>query len=117
MIDVKKEIYQKLNEIKEAKVVYFFPDEFNELPIISYYEIENSDSGYCGREVLSDISYQIDVWGRGNISKLCIEVDKKMAELGFRRSFGQDLSKDGIARRTLRYSARINNKTGYVYKK
>ena len=116
MIDVSKEVYDKLSEI-DAEIVCFFPSEFKKMPIVSYYELSNSDSGYCGREVLSDISYQIDVWDRKNVNKLCIEVDKKMAELGFRRELCQDLSKDGIIRKMFRYSARINNKTGYVYKK
>ncbi|MBR1737891.1 MAG: hypothetical protein IJ736_12915 [Firmicutes bacterium] len=118
MIDLKKDVYEKLAECG-VETVYFFPENFGKLPVISYYELENADSGYCGSEIISDISFQVDVWAKNalRVSEICLSVDEKMSEIGFRRAFAQDLNEDSVCRKTMRYSAKVNNVTLQMYKK
>ncbi|MBR1444517.1 MAG: hypothetical protein IJ583_13415 [Firmicutes bacterium] len=118
MIDLKRDVYEKLVECG-VETVYFYPEDFKNLPVISYYEIENSDSGYCGSEVISDVSFQVDVWAEKalTVSEICMNVDEKMSGIGFRRAFAQDLNEDSVYRKTMRYSAKVNNVTLQMYKK
>ena len=118
MIDLKEEVYEKLAEC-DIDVVYFYPKNFNELPVVSYYEIENADSGYCESEIISDISFQVDVWAKtaAEVSEICLNVDEKMSEIGFRREFSQEMNGNDVQRKTMRYSAKVNNRTLQMFKK
>jgi hypothetical protein len=117
MFDVKPYIYEKLIEIG-VSVTDSYPEKFNEFPLISYIEIESSDKGICGFEVLDKVTVQIDVWVKDStleLKKLCDKVNDKMYELGFRRIISQDMSGDIVKRKTMRFSAVINTKTNRVY--
>ena len=51
------------------------------------------------------------------VSEICMNVDEKMSGIGFRRAFAQDLNEDSVYRKTMRYSAKVNNVTLQMYKK
>lgn len=117
MVNINEEVYQKLTECN-ADVVYNFPSDFSRLPIISYSETENADSGICEEEIICNVSYQIDVWANDieDVVRICLQVDEKMKETGFRRAFAQDMSENNIVRKTMRYAAKINTRTMNRYK-
>ena len=114
MIDLSNDIENKLKEIStlESRVFFCYPSSFIKLPCISYYEITNKGNSYADDEEYdSEIEFQIDVWAKNKaeMSSLAIEVDTKMKELGFSRTFASDAFEEASANqvifhKSMRYS-------------
>ena len=64
MINLKPQIYEKLREISDSEVSYFYPEKWIKgKKLISYYELDNSEaSGADDEEYSSNIAIQVDVW-------------------------------------------------------
>lgn len=109
MINLKPQVKNKLEEISNVEVYFFYPEEWTKgKRLISYYELDNSDSESADDEdYSSNIAIQIDIWcdSSSECSKLAIEVDKKMKELEFRRTLALDLyEKDALKHhKTMRF--------------
>lgn len=111
MKNLKPQILEKLEEISDVEVSYFYPQKWTNLdkkPAISYYEMDNSvSSGADVEEYSSNIAIQVDVWAKSSskCSKLAIEVNSKMEELGFERTLATDLyeQETKIYHKTMRF--------------
>lgn len=109
MINLKPQIYEKLKEISNVEVSYFYPEKWVKgKKLISYYELDNSEaSGADDEEYSSNIAIQVDIWCDmpSKCSKLAIEVNKKMRELGFSRTLALDLYEQGAMKhhKTMRF--------------
>ncbi len=109
MKNLKPQIRKKLEEISNVEVSFFYPEDWKKgKRLISYYELDNSEaSGADDEEYSSNIAIQVDVWCDtfGECSKLAIEVNKKMRELGFLRTLALDMDKNGATKhhKTMRF--------------
>lgn len=95
MINIKPQVYNKLQEISDVEVSYFYPEVWTKgKKLISYYELDNSEADSADdEEYSSNIAIQVDIWcdTPSECSKLAIEVNKKMKELEFKRTLALDL--------------------------
>ena len=109
MINLKPQILEKLEEISDVEVSFFYFVKWTKgKRLISYYELDNSEASEADdEEYSSNISIEIDVWCDipAECSKLAIEVNKKMRELGFIRTLAMDLYQDGAIKhhKTMRF--------------
>lgn len=71
---------------------FFHPPDFTNLPVLSYFEVDNIGSLYAdNQEIGSEIIFQIDLWGKTSLSNLALGVDSAMTTLDFTRTSAQDL--------------------------
>lgn len=106
MISKKEEIVTALETI--AETYQFHPDTFNTLPLISFYEIDNSEAQHAdNEEIASRLEYVIDIWSNTSTTSLTNQVNTKMQELGFKRTKCTDMyEKDTKIRHThMKFSA------------
>ncbi|MBR2744947.1 MAG: hypothetical protein IKE01_06625 [Clostridia bacterium] len=111
MNNLKPQIYNKLKEISNVEVSFFYPQKWTNLdtkPAISYYEINNSKASKADDgEYSSYIAIQVDVWTKSSskCSELTILVNEKMEELGFERTLATDLfeQETKIFHKTMRF--------------
>ena len=111
MINLKPQVLEKLKEISNVEVSYFYPQKWTNLdkkPAISYYEMDNSVSSKADdNEYSSNIAIQIDIWAKSpsKCSDLFIQVNKKMEELDFERTLATDLfeQETKIYHKTIRF--------------
>jgi hypothetical protein len=106
MISKKEDIVTALNTI--AETFYFHPETFTTLPLISFYEIDNSEAQHADdKEIVSRLEYVIDIWSNTSTTSLTNQVNEKMQGLGFKRTKCIDMyEKDTKIRHThLRYQA------------
>lgn len=117
MINLNPVIYKKLKELN-LKVVKNFPKGPGEYPCVVYKEISNvSYMRVKGIEVISDISYQFDIYSLEEIEvkKIANDVDGVISSLGFNRRFNESLDTSNYYRRTLRYSGKVDLRTNLIY--
>ena len=109
MINLKPQVYSKLQEIPEVEVSYFYPEKWTKgKKLISYYELDNSEASRADdEEYSSNIAIQVDIWcdTPSECSKLAIEVNQKMKELEFKRTLALDLYEEGALKhhKTMRF--------------
>ncbi|MCI8345801.1 MAG: hypothetical protein HFJ42_07655 [Clostridia bacterium] len=99
MVNLKPQVYEKLQEISNIEVSYFHPKELVEgKKLISYYELDNSEASRADdEEYSSNIAIQVDVWcdTPEECSELAIKVNNKMKDIGFHRTKCLDLYEEG----------------------
>ncbi len=109
MKNLKPQILEKLEEISDAEVYFYYPKAFTKgKKIISYYEIDNSEASEADdEEYSSNIAIQIDIWcdTPSQCSELAIKVNNKMKELDFKRTLALDLYEEGAIKyhKTMRF--------------
>lgn len=109
MINLKPQVYKKLQEISDVEVSYFYPEKWVKgKKLISYYELDNSEASRADdEEYSSNIAIQVDVWcdSPNECSKLAIEVNKKMKDMEFHRTLCLDLYEQGAIKhhKTMRF--------------
>lgn len=104
MID---EILQGLS----VKAVCQHPEEFNSMPIVSYYEIA-SPTGMCADNTeWAQKSYvAIDIWADsvGECGEIAIEVNRLMQSKGWYREMSRDLPpENGVRHKSMRFHKEI----------
>lgn len=74
-----------------------------------------------GKERLSDVVFQLDVWDnsadRKRTEKIAAEADKLMLAAGFRRTAGHTVKEKNLQRKTMRYAGKIDSDNFRVYNK
>jgi hypothetical protein len=71
---------------------FFHPPDFTNLPVLSYFEIDNIGNLYGDdQEIGSEFVYQIDLWHSGSLTALAMGVDSAMKTLDFARISSNDL--------------------------
>ena len=121
MFDVKKFVYSALKNDATLvgllgsadKIQFYYPNDFNALPIVTYQEINqsNSDEDYYDDFVFAATSeIQIDVWvSSGSTSTIVKRIDSIMQGLLFNVDYSGDLYEPDtkIQHRVVRYSRRV----------
>ena len=99
MINQKPIVYEKLSELKAEKVVKQVCEEgsqdWSKLPCVTYMELDNSELDSADdEEYSSSLSIKADVWGKtsSEVSKIAMQVVKKMKELEYRRTLYLDVN-------------------------
>lgn len=110
MVSLNKQIFDKLNELKELGIVksvsYSYPETFTNLPCITFYEANNSITEFTeDDEYLSEINYVIDIWDSlyENINNIAIKVNEKLKEIGFIREVSYDVPSENIKHKFTRF--------------
>lgn len=106
MINYKPIINKALKKVCK-NTFFYYPNNFKELPAISYYESVNMPYNNADdNEYLSEIVFVIDIWGdtSSEVSKICKGVNDEMVKIGFTREFSQDVyTKDAPVHKNMRY--------------
>ncbi len=100
MINQKPIVYEKLKELQDNGTVKDVCEEgkqdWSKLPCITYMELGNEPSDYGDDEEYSSaLAIKADVWGKASsseVSKIAIQVVKKMKELGYERTLYLDVN-------------------------
>lgn len=114
MVDMNQPIAKILEGI--ARVELEFPDTKAKFPVITITEINNkSDYEVENTELISDITYQVDVWDNGKNRKLCedisTEVSKALTKANFTRILGRGFKDpSGLHRKMMYFKTKIINK-------
>lgn len=117
MYDIKPTINKLLEEIvDEERVSDAYPEDFNNLPHISFYEQDNRDVYKLSKEVYTEVVIQIDIWHNRSTGALAQQVNEKMNSIGLRREFARDIpDPSGIKHKTMRFKGNINTINLLVY--
>lgn len=74
------------------RIYFHYPDDFNTLPAVSYFEYNNSPDLFADDvEIGSEIIFQVDVWSTASTSAIALVVDDVMVSEGFTRASARDL--------------------------
>lgn len=115
MYDIKPTINSLLEEIEGVTVSDSYPEDFNKLPHISFYEQDNQDSYKLSKEVYTEIVIQIDIWHNRSTGTLAQAVNEKMNSIGFRREFARDIPDPSIKHKSMRFKGKIHNESKLVF--
>lgn len=107
MIDVNAEAEKTLSALN-CKITYYYPEEFNDLPIVSFYNLtEKPDFSSDNEEDIQSGTVVVDVWAEesSDCGKIAVEVNEVMTADGWNREFSRDLPPDGsgVYHKTMRY--------------
>lgn len=117
MYDIKPKINELLEGIVgEDNVSDSYPESFESLPYISFYELNNNDAYKIKEELYTEISIQIDIWHNRSTGTLARQVNDVMNSIGLKRDFARDIpDPSGIKHKTMRFKGKINNRTKIMY--
>ncbi len=107
MIDINTEAQRTLSELN-CKVVYQYPEAFNRLPVISYYNLKEKGAFYADNsECIQNGYVQVDIWSA--VPKECadisVRVNSVMEKDGWTREMSMDVPKrnEKVYHRTMRF--------------
>lgn len=107
MVDVNKLVRETLGQIPDAAVVFYYPDDFKTLPVISYYELSTgTGASWDNAEQAQRSHVSIDIWGRSGAEcgRLAQEVDALMQRELWKREMSRDMiPQDNIYHKTMRF--------------
>lgn len=116
MYNIKPTVNQLLESIVgEDNVSDSYPDDFTNLPQISFYEQFNNDHLKKGPELLTEIVIQIDIWHNRSTGELAKQVNEKMNSIGFRREFMADVPDPKVKHKTMRFKGIVDKRNLIVY--
>lgn len=99
MINQKPIVYKKLLELEEEKIVKQVCEEgdqdWSKLPCVTYMEVGNEPKEDADDEEYSSaLAIKADAWGNSSseVSKVAMNVVKKMKEIGYRRTLYLDVA-------------------------
>ena len=81
-------------------------------------EVSNDSDVIIGdKEFLCSSTIQIDIYchKKQEVREMGMKVSEIMIAAGFRRSFSKDIFEEGIPRKTLQFSAKIEENSGRIY--
>ncbi|MBQ9951358.1 MAG: DUF3168 domain-containing protein [Clostridia bacterium] len=108
---------KELLESTGAAVFYFHPQNWVQLPCISWRESMNRELKQAGgREHLAELEYTVDVWAKSpaEVAELAARVNAVLTAVRLRRDFSQDLFENGMHHRTMRYRCAAD-RAGRIY--
>ncbi len=120
MVDVLPAFAALLKDL--APVELAFPDKNAELPQITLTEIDNSNGlVLSGRERLSSVTVQVDVWDNSptpeRVIALATAANARIVGKGFSRISGQLMADGGFQRECMRFRGFVDGANGRVYSK
>lgn len=101
-----------LSTLYGNKFYFHFPPSFTNLPVGSYFEVDNIGNLYAdNQEIGSEIIFQIDLWGKTSLTNYALAVDSVMTTLDFTRITSQDLFENDtlIYHKSMRYRLDISD--------
>lgn len=111
MVDVNNEVKKILAAVDGVNSVYYHPDSFNSLPVISYYDLAtNTGLCYDNAEYSQCSDAAIDIWGKSGAqcARIAVSVDKAMQDSGWKRELSRDMPpEDGVYHKTMRFYKQI----------
>lgn len=122
MISIKAEIYKALADAFEPlgiKVFDFFPDELEQFPLVVYLEENNLPYQITNdKEVLSEISYRVDVWSEDSTTEHAILINDVFFKFGIRRTLSADIPDvTGLKHKMMKFEGILDLRTKLVYSK
>lgn len=116
MYDIKPKINELLEVIVgENNVSDSYPNDFSNLPYISFYELSNNDAYKIKEELYTEIVIQIDIWHNRSTGTIARQVNEAMKSIGLMRDFARDIPDATIKHKTMRFKGKINNRTKIMY--
>jgi hypothetical protein len=119
VINIKPLILTTLKTIPDiAQVSKSWPEDFAKVPAVTYKIEDNSvHTRVDGKEVLSNIIFQIDVWTKGSSegSAICSKVDELFTSMGFERDFYTDIEDGKLNHSIMRFKGIVDIDMKYVY--
>jgi|GEM_PF-1438740 len=120
MYDIKPQINELLTGISGVTVYYIYPQQLNNLPVITYCEYNNSEHERQGnKEYLSKIVIQIDIYESSgdNLSSLSQKVNDAIYTTGLRRSYIRETydSQNGVYHKCMLFKGIVQPDTGIIY--
>ena len=107
MIDPNAEAEKALSKLN-CRITYYYPEEFNDLPVVSFYNLtERPDFSSDNEEDIQCGTIVVDVWSDtpSDCGSIGIQVNNVMTADGWNREFSRDLGKiDGVYHRTMRFT-------------
>lgn len=115
MYDVKPQILALLETIQGVTVTGEYPKSFATLPLISFYELSNSENKPALPGLLTEISIQVDVWSKRSTGAIAQQVNNLMNGIGFRRQMSADISDpSSVNRKTMRFHGVVDARSERV---
>lgn len=106
MIDINAEAEKTLSAL-DCKITYYYPNNFNDLPIVSFYNLtETPDFSTDNEEDIQSGCVVVDIWADdpSQCGKIGLQVNDIMTSDEWYREFSKDLPRDGdIYHRTMRF--------------
>ena len=119
MINIKPLILQTLETIPGIKkVCYSWPEDFAELPCLTYKIEDNSTHTKTENiERLSNIRFQIDIWTKSasQNSVIAEQVDAEFNDMGFERVFYNDLKDGALIHGVMKFKGIVDSEMKFVY--
>lgn len=107
MEDLHSVVEKLLKTIPKIRVEYFYPAKFAKLPVVTFYEIANTEGFRADNaEFAQESNFQIDVWAdkAKDATRIGDEINAVLLDNGFVRTFAMDVApNDGIYHRTMRF--------------
>lgn len=107
MIDVNAAAEKTLLALN-CKITYYYPENFNQLPVVSFYNLtENPDFSSDNEEDIQSGTVVVDIWTDepSQCGEISLEVNKVMTADCWCREFSRDMgAQDGIYHKTMRFS-------------
>lgn len=97
-----------------------FPEVVPEFPLAVLTPLDiGSGTIISGEERLAAVSFQIDVYDTNlqRCTGTALALSARLISRGFVRDSGADIAENGLHRRTLTFSASIDEQTGLVYRR
>lgn len=111
MIDVNAEADKTLSALS-CKITYYYPEEFNDVPIVSFYSLtEKPDFSTDNEEDIQAGTVVIDIWADkpSECGEISLQVNEVMTADDWQREFSRDLGKqNGIYHKTMRFTKYFN---------
>ena len=113
MLDLNVAIFTLLKPV--AKVELEFPDTGKSFPIITIAEISNlPDLIVEGKEKISDITYQVDVWDNGKDRQTCERIANEVSHVLIQNHFERIMARgfkdpSGLHRKTMYFNTKAIN--------
>ena len=106
MIDVNAEAEKTLS-VLGCKITYYYPENFNDLPVVSFYNLtETPDFSSDNEEDIQSGCVVVDIWADdpSQCGEIGLQVNDVMTADNWCREFSKDLPRDGdIYHRTMRF--------------
>lgn len=108
MIDVNAEAEKTLSKL-DCRVEYFYPEKFNDLPVVSFYNLTEQEAFSAdNEEQIQSGVVVVDIWcdNPKQCGEIGIKVNDIMIKDDWSREFSRDLTPDnsGVYHKTMRYS-------------
>lgn len=104
--DINSEAARTLSALP-YRVVYNYPESFNRLPIVSFYNLSETDSFCADNAPVFQRGYiECDVWTKkaAEGGRISLDVIAAMEADGWAREFSRDITPDGgVYHRTIRF--------------